>query len=181
MFTIFVRYSNLLTNTTSFTSSTLIEFIKLNLVFFNLLNIIEIFKSNYTNYYNTKMEKDAPAKEYKLEQISQNLGDKVAQVSKIIEEVSKPLFEKPPKAPNAEEDDGEYEDDFDDEDDEVMSGIEQKMASDIKQRLDKEIGGNWAALVGNRFNSLINHLEKDRRGSFKYGNTFVDVFELNNF
>ena len=131
------------------------------------------------------MEKDAPAtKDYRLEAVGDHhLGDKADAVKKIIEEVSKPLFEKPPKPAPAEGDDGDDDMDgeFDDEDDEIMSGIEQKMASDIKARLDKEVGGHWAALVGNRFVSLINRLPSDRYGSFKFGNTLVDVFELNNF
>src|SRR3990167_8758380 len=116
------------------------------------------------------MEADATGpREYKLTEVNvTKLGDTKEKIAKIIETISKPLFDKPPKEAKDNEDQDE-EDELDEEDDEVMSGIEQKMASEIKKELDKELGGNWNVLVGNHFATLLNLVAKDRHGSFKYG------------
>ena len=62
-----------------------------------------------------------------------------------------------------------------------MSGIEQRMAADIKKALDAECGGNWNTLVGDRFNALVNQLPKDRFGSFEFGPVSIYIFEMNNY
>lgn len=127
------------------------------------------------------MESDATGpREYKLTEVSvEGLKDTKEKIAKIIETISKPLFEKPPKE-NKDGEDQDEDDELDDEDDEVMSGIEQKMASEIKKELDKEFGSNWNVLVGNHFATLINLVPKDRHGTFKYGGVTVQLFEANN-
>ena len=126
---------------------------------------------------------DDKPKVYELSEVDvAGLGDKAKEVGAIITEISKPLFEKPPKqlkeGDDAEEDE---EDEFDEDDDETMSGIEQKMAADIKKTLDSKLGQNWNALVGNRFSTLINLREGDKQGKFKFGSVCVHIFQMNNY
>ena len=111
-----------------------------------------------------------------------HLGEHAKKIGEIITTISKPLFEKPPKQLKEGDEGADDEDEeFDEDDDEVMSGIEQKMAADIKKTLDKELGGNWNALVGNRFTTLVNRLAKDKHGAFNFGCVKIEVFEMNNY
>jgi hypothetical protein len=117
----------------------------------------------------------------KEEEVAQ-LGEHTKKIGEIITTISKPLFEKPPKQMKEGDEGADDEDEeFDEDDDEVMSGIEQKMAADIKKTLDKELGGNWNALVGNRFNTLINRRKEDHHGTFTFGCVKIEVFQMNNY
>lgn len=126
---------------------------------------------------------DDKPKEYVLKEVDvAKLGDAKTAIGEIITKISKPLFEKPPKQMKEEgEADDDDDNEFDEDDDETMSGIEQKMAADIKKTLDAELKGNWNALVGNRFSTKINLLDKDRHGEFTFGSVRVYVFEMNNY
>ena len=127
------------------------------------------------------MEPAEGVKEYKLKEIDvSKLGDKKDAVGQVIVKISKPLFDKPPRVAKEGEEVDEDEE-LDEEDDEAMSGIEQRMAADIKKTLDTDLGGNWNTLVGDRFSALVNHLPKDRYGAFEFGPVAVHIFEMNNY
>ena len=124
---------------------------------------------------------EAKPQDLKLIEVDvKGLGDSKDAIAKIVESICKPLLQKPPKQIKEGEEQDE-EEELDEEDDEVMSGIEQTMASDIKKKLDADLKGNWNTLVGNRFNSLLNLLAKDKHGIFKIGGTQTYIFEMNNY